>query len=189
MASGDGKPGRPERSKLIVGQRGVPMRRIAAPLVRRLQQVCLSMVAEALENSGLVQLEYALLVFIDDVPGISQNTLSDALGIDRNNVSLIADKLEARGLLKRAVSGDDRRARQLTITPAGAKLWRRYRDRIKQANDRILSSLKPHEKDLFLDMLVRVVDANRLHARPGGGRRKRGSVKPSQTDARSAHAP
>jgi DNA-binding MarR family transcriptional regulator len=188
MASDDGKA-RSERSKLIVGQRGVPMRRIAAPLVRRLEQVCLSMVAEALENSGLVQLEYALLVFIDDLPGISQHTLSDALGIDRNNVSLLVDKLEERGLLKREVSGADRRARQLTITPAGAKLWRRYRDRIKQANERILSPLKAPEKELFLDMLVRVVDGNLQHARPGGGRRKRGSVKSSQAERRSAHAP
>jgi DNA-binding MarR family transcriptional regulator len=46
-----------------------------------------------------VQLEHALLVFADDAPGISQQSLSEALGIDRNNVSLIADKLEARGLL------------------------------------------------------------------------------------------
>jgi DNA-binding MarR family transcriptional regulator len=45
------------------------------------------------------KLEYALLVFVDDVPGISQQSLSEALGINRNNVILIADKLEARGLL------------------------------------------------------------------------------------------
>ena len=82
------------------------------------------MVAVALEDAGLVQLEYALLVFVDHVPGISQQSLSEALGIDRNNVSLIVDKLEARGLLKRAVNGADRRARELTITPEGRKLRR-----------------------------------------------------------------
>ena len=118
-------------------------------------------------------------MFVDDVPGISQQALSEALGIDRNNVSLIVDKLEARGLLKRAVNGADRRARELTITPDGKKLWRGYRARIRLANDRILSPLKPDEKELFLDMLVRVVESNRVHARPGGGRRKRSSVKSS----------
>ena len=182
------KPSRDERSALILGRDGVPIRRALAPLVRRLQQICLSMIATALKEADLVQLEYALLVFVDDVPGISQQSLSEALGIDRNNVSLIADKLEARGLLKRTVNGADRRARELYITPQGRKLWRGYRAKVLQANDRILTSLKAGEKELFLDMLVRVVENNRVHARPGGGRRKRGSVKSSSTEARPSHA-
>jgi DNA-binding MarR family transcriptional regulator len=166
-----------EPANSIIGRDGVPIRRALAPLVRRLQQICLSMIAEALADAELVQLEFALLVFVDDAPGISQQTLSEALGIDRNNVSLIADKLEARGLLKRSVNGADRRARELYITPRGKKLWRQCRPRVRQANDGILAPLKAGEKGLFLDMLVRIVDANRIHARPGGGRRKRGSMK------------
>jgi DNA-binding MarR family transcriptional regulator len=114
--------------------------------------------------------------------------LSEALGIDRNNVSLIVDKLEARGLLKRAVNGADRRARELTITPEGRKLWRGCHPKIRQANDRILASLRADEREIFLDMLVRVVEGNRIHARPGGGRRKRGSVQPSVTQRRPRHA-
>ncbi|WP_197427305.1 MarR family winged helix-turn-helix transcriptional regulator [Bradyrhizobium retamae] len=146
------------------------------------------MIAEALEDAGLVQLEFALLAFVDDVPGISQQTLSEALGIDRNNVSLIADKLEARGLLMRTVNSADRRARELQLTPEGRKLRRMCIPRVRQANDRILTSLKAGERELFLDMLVRVVEANRVHARPGGGRRKRGSVKSPQKKGRPSHA-
>jgi len=43
----------------------------------------------------------------------------------------------------------------------------------------ILAALTPKERELFLDLLVRVVEANRALARPGAGRRKpsrRGSV-------------
>jgi DNA-binding MarR family transcriptional regulator len=166
----------------IVGHDGIPARRVLAPLARRLQQICLSMVAEAVADAELVQLEYALLVFVDDVPGISQHTLSEALGIDRNNVSLIADKLEARGLLTRSVNGADRRARELYITPQGKKLWRGCRSRVLEANEQILACLNAKEKEFFLDMLLRVVNANRVHARPGGGRRKRGSMKTSVTE-------
>lgn len=168
--------------KSTVGSDGVPIRRTLAPLVRRLQQVCLSMIAEAVADAELVQLEYALLVFVDDVPGISQQTLAQALGMDRNNVSLIADKLEARGLLKRSVNGADRRARELYITPQGKKLWRSCRSRVLATNDRILACLSAKEKELFLDLLLRVVNANKVHARPGGGRRKRGSMKTSATE-------
>jgi DNA-binding MarR family transcriptional regulator len=164
-------------SRVIMTSDGVPIRRNVAPLVRRLQQICLSVIAEALADAELVQLEYALLIFVDDVPGISQHTLSEALGIDRNNVSLIVDKLEARGLLKRSVNGADRRARELTITAQGKKLWRRFQQKVLAANDGVLACLSAKEKELFLDMLVRVVNANKMHARPGGGRRKRGSIK------------
>ena len=166
-------------TRLIMASDGVPIRRAVAPLARRLQQICLSMVAEALADADLVQLEYALLIFVDDVPGISQHTLSEALGIDRNNVSLIVDKLEARGLLTRSVNGADRRARELYITPQGKKLWRRCQPKILAANNGIVACLSAKERELFLDMLVRVVNANKMHARPGGGRRKRGSIKTS----------
>lgn len=182
MRSADVIPLERKPANSIVGSDGVPIRRALAPLVRRLQQICLSMIAEALADAELVQLEYALLVFVDDVPGISQQTLAQALGIDRNNVSLIADKLEAQGLLKRSVNGADRRARELYITSQGKKLWRSCRTGVRAANDRILACLNAKEKELFLDVLLRVVNANRVHARPGGGRRKRGSVKTSTTE-------
>ena len=141
MRSAGGIPRKNEPFTIIMSPGGIPIRRAVAPLVRRLQQICLSMITEAVADAELVQLEYALLVFVDDVPGISQQTLSEALGIDRNNVSLMADKLEARGLLKRSVNGADRRARELCITPQGRKLWHGCRARVREANNRILACL------------------------------------------------
>jgi DNA-binding MarR family transcriptional regulator len=164
----------PARS--IIGRHGVPIRRTLAPMVRRLQQICMHVIAEALADAGLVQLEFALLVFVDDVPGINQNTLSLALGIDRNNVSLIVDKLEARGLLKRHANNDDRRVYEIHITAQGKRLLRTCVPGVREANNRILAPLKETEKKRFLDMLFRIIDANIIYARPGGGRRKRGSM-------------
>jgi DNA-binding MarR family transcriptional regulator len=87
-------------------------------------------------------------------------------------VSLIADKLEARGLLKHSVNGADRRARELYIS-SGQETVARVSFQSSKANDRILACLNAKEKEL------RVVNANKVHARPGGGRRKRGSIKTS----------
>ena len=160
-----------------IGSDGVPVRWAVAPLTRSLQQICTSIVAEALAGAELVQLEYALMVFVNDAPGISQQTLSEAMGVDRNNIGLIAEKLEARGLLRRSVNGDDRRARQVYLTRKGARLWRQCRPEIFAANERILAPLNASEKKLFIDMLVRLVEGNRVHVRPGAGRRKRTSSK------------
>jgi DNA-binding MarR family transcriptional regulator len=155
---------------------GVPIRRTIAPLVRRLQQICVTMVADALADAGLVQLEYAVMVFIDAVPGIDQRTLAEAMGIDRNNVGVIVERLEARGLIIRPIKAADRRARELCLTLAGQTLWQKFRPQIKAANDRILSPLKPAERKLFIETLIRLVEAHRVHARPGAGRRKRQPV-------------
>jgi DNA-binding MarR family transcriptional regulator len=160
-----------------IGRDGVPVRWAVVPLTRSLHQICTSIVAEALAGAELVQLEYALMVFVNDAPGISQQTLSEAMGVDRNNIGLIAEKLEARGLLRRSVNGDDRRARQVYLTRKGARLWRQCRPEIFAANERVLAPLNASEKKLFIDMLVRLVEGNRVHARPGAGRRKRTSSK------------
>src|SRR3954466_4983775 len=160
-------------SRHQTGRDGVPVRRSVAPLTRSLQQICTSFVAEALAKAELVQLEFALIVFVNDAPGISQQTLSEAMGVDRNNVGLIAEKLEARGLLKRSVNEDDRRARQVYLTRKGERLWRQCQPEVFAANQRVLAPLNASEKKLFIDMLVRLVEGNRAHARPGAGRRKR----------------
>jgi DNA-binding MarR family transcriptional regulator len=164
-------------SRLHIGRDGVPLRRVVAPLTRSLQQICVSIVTEALAGAELVQLEYALMAFVNDAPGISQQTLAEAMGVDRNNVGLIAEKLEARGLLKRSVNEDDRRARQVYLTRKGERLWRQCQPEVFAANQRVLAPLNASERKLFIDMLVRLVEGNRVHVRPGAGRRKRTSSK------------
>src|SRR5262245_53764420 len=76
-------------SSSIISSGGVPIRRTPAPLARRFQQICATIIAEALGGTDLVQLEFAVLVFLEDVPGIDQRRLAEAMGIDRNNISLI----------------------------------------------------------------------------------------------------
>jgi DNA-binding MarR family transcriptional regulator len=165
------------RASLMIDPDGIPVRRTPAPLARRFQQICVTMVAAALSGAGIVQLEWAMIIFIDEVPGIDQRRLSQAMGIDRNSVSSILERLEAKGLVERRINGSDKRARELYLTAKARDLQRRFRPKIRAANDRILNPLKPGERKLFIDMLTRLVEGNRLHARPGAGRHSRGSLK------------
>jgi DNA-binding MarR family transcriptional regulator len=158
--------------RFLLADDGIPIWKVAAPLARRFQQVCASIVAEALDGSGIVQLEFAALRFIDDVPGIDQRRLAEAMGVDRNNASLLLEQLELKGLVLRRINGTDRRARELFLTRKGKALCHRVRPAIRAANERILAPLTPAEREVFLEMLVRVVVGNRVHARPGAGRRK-----------------
>jgi len=134
------------------------------------------MIAEALSGEEVVQLEYGSLVCLEIEPGIDQRRLAEAMGIDPSNTSLIVDRLHSKGLIERRIKGADRRARELYLTPKGKKLWRRLRPKTSAANERVLAPLAPAERELLLDLLIRVIEENRAHARPGAGRRKRGSL-------------
>jgi len=149
--------------------------RRAAYLARRFQQVCAGLVNETLATKGLTQFQWGVLSGIQEMPGTDQRRLADALSIVPENISQIVDELELKGLVERRASKTDRRTRQLFLTKKGAELRRRIIPETRAANDRILQPLKPDDRELFLEMLRRVIEGNKKYARPGNGRRKRGS--------------
>jgi len=155
---------------------GTPIRRAPAALARRFQQICVAMIAEALVGEDVVQLEYAVLQFLDDLPGIDQRRLAEALGIDRNNTGVLVEGLEKKGFLDRRINGEDRRARQLSLTAKGRKVLDRVRPKTRVTSERILKPLARAEQKQFIDFMVRLIEGNRSYARPGAGRRKRGSL-------------
>lgn len=158
-------------STFKLSEDGVPLRAAPAPLARRFQQICASIIAEVLENTDIAQQEFSALVFVEDVPGIEQWQLAQAVGVDRNSASLMTDRLERKGLVKRRVNESDRRARELHITAKGRSTIEALWQAIRAANARILAPLSAPEQTLFIDLLVKLIEGNSEHARPGAGRR------------------
>lgn len=158
---------------VLAGTRSaVPMRRRVIPLARRLHQVCTAAAAEALEGEEVTALEYGVLAWLQDEPKVDQNALAARMGIDRTTASMLVSSLEERGFVERRTNPEDRRARQLRLTEAGAVLRKRLRPRVDDCQARILAVLGPAERETLLDLLVRVVVANEAYARPGAARRK-----------------
>jgi DNA-binding MarR family transcriptional regulator len=158
-----------------LGPDAPPVRRLPIALARRFYQICAAMMTEVVVQADLSVLEYGVLPYLSDRtgdPGIDQNGIAARLGIDRNNVSLLLDHLEKKGLVVRRVNGSDRRAHMLYLTPKGETVLARLQPAGYAANDRILAPLAPHERELFLDMLVRLIKGNFSYARPGAARRK-----------------
>jgi DNA-binding MarR family transcriptional regulator len=141
-------------------------------LVRRLSQICTTVVAEALADTGLTPLQYAVLAYLYVAKDIDQNGLAARLGIDRASTSQFVDELENAGLVRRRVGTEDRRVRLLSLTARGIRLRERLHATGRAAEARILSPLSEAEQALLIDLLVRLVSGNEAYARPGGGRRK-----------------
>jgi DNA-binding MarR family transcriptional regulator len=157
-----------------------PVRRVPLALARRFFQICTVAAAQSLAEANLTPLEFAVMAYVNKSvgePGIDQTALAARMGIDRNNTSLLVSQLVAKGLLEARINAEDRRARLLWLTPRGEKLHARLYPRAGADQLAILdAALEPAERELLLDLLVRVIQSNRELARPGAGRRKRGSV-------------
>jgi DNA-binding MarR family transcriptional regulator len=165
----------------------VPVNRLAMPLARRFNQVCLGAVAELLRPDDLAPLQYAVLAYLYHQPNIDQRGLAARLAVDRTNAGLLVDQLETRGLVARHMDPDDRRVRLLRLTVEGVRLFKRYAPQMRTLNSEILeAALSPADADRLMDMLVRVIQANEALARPGLGRRKRKPLSTVETEDQPA---
>jgi MarR family transcriptional regulator, organic hydroperoxide resistance regulator len=100
---------------------------------------------------GLTLQQLAALRYLGPEEGIPMSALSDALSCDAANITGIVDKLEARGLVKRAPS-QDRRVRLLKMTPPGARLHAKMMARLHEAPPWI-TVLSREDQRLLRDIL------------------------------------
>jgi MarR family transcriptional regulator, lower aerobic nicotinate degradation pathway regulator len=149
-----------------------PYRRVPAYLIRRLQMISTAIIAEAFEDQDMSVSEWAVLTIIESHPEIDQSRLAEVVGIDKTNTGRLVDQLEAKGLVERQPNDSDRRVWMLRCTPLGHKTRKRLRPRALVTQERLLSCLKSTDRELFIDLMSRVVTANEKYVRPGAGRRK-----------------
>jgi DNA-binding MarR family transcriptional regulator len=155
----------------------VAVDRAPLPLARHLHQICIAATADTLAPEGLTNPHFGVLINLSRVtgkPGIDQITLAARMVVDRARASQLVDDLEAMGLVERRVNGADRRARMLWLTQRGERLLGRLYPAVRAGQMSVLATLAPHEREVLLDLLVRVLKANLHLARPGADRRKRG---------------
>lgn len=86
----------------------------------------------------------------------TQAALAQYLGIDRTVMTYLIDDLVAAGLVQRQQNPADRRHRRIVATPAGEAAYREVSARVRHAEDVLLRSLSPGERETFRDLLRRV---------------------------------
>jgi DNA-binding MarR family transcriptional regulator len=74
------------------------------------------------EEFELSPVQCHALHLIEPERPLPMGRLADTLGCDASNVTGLVDRLEARGLVQRRPSADDRRVKVIQLTPAGSRL-------------------------------------------------------------------
>ena len=133
--------------------------------IRRLQQIAVSIFLQEADEFGITPVQFGALQGIANAPGIEQRGLAQSIGLDTSTTASVIDRLEARGWVQRGVSPDDKRVRQLTLTPDGQRLLAAVLPAMQRAQQRILRPLSSKERKEFKSMLRRLVTANNALSR------------------------
>ncbi|MFO1273100.1 MAG: MarR family transcriptional regulator [Rubrivivax sp.] len=125
---------------------------MAGHLIRRLHQQSTQVFQARMQDAGveLTSVQFAALDVIERQPGIDQASLAATISFDRATMGGVVDRLEAKGLLRREVSAQDRRARLLRLTPEGARLLAASRPLVEALQADILAPLTPAERQSFV---------------------------------------
>lgn len=138
--------------------------------IRRLHQISVAIFMQETEAFGVTPVQYAALQAVGLQPGMDQRTLARTIGFDTSTIAGVIDRLEARGLMQRNASAQDRRVRLLTLTAAGGALLAALVPAMLLAQQRILSPLPEAERGEFMRMLAVLIAGHRaVEDTPGAG--------------------
>jgi DNA-binding MarR family transcriptional regulator len=141
-------------------QADLDLHELPGHLIRRLQQIAVAVFLQETESLGVTPVQFAAIQAVAATPGIDQRTLSGQIGLDTSTVAGVIDRLESRGLLTRAVSSADRRARVLMLTHEGIQTLGAVQPAMLRAQERILAPLPKSERREFVRMLKVLVESN-----------------------------
>lgn len=128
--------------------------------IRRLHQISVGIFLREAGGLGVTPVQYAALQVVGNQPGIDQRTLARSIALDTSTTGGVVDRLEARGWLERRLSPQDRRARQLFLTPAGEQGLADTVPAMLRAQEQILAPLTPRQRSEFMRLLLVLVTQN-----------------------------
>ena len=129
-------------------------------LFRRMQQIAVALFVEECRAFDLTPVQYGSLIAIHTHPGIDATRLSAVIAFDRSTLGSVIERLEAKKLIDRKPSPEDKRVKLLYITRAGAAVLREIMPSVEKAQARMLQPLKPVDRKVVMTLLKQLVDLN-----------------------------
>lgn len=100
---------------------------------------------------------YGVLATLEEFGPGAQAEIGRRLGIDPSDMVAILNDLERSGYVSRERDPDDRRRNSVTMTPAGRAALDHFDEAIAAAQDAVLASFSPADRDQLLTLLARLV--------------------------------
>jgi DNA-binding MarR family transcriptional regulator len=135
------------------------MHDMAGHLIRRLHQQSTQLFAQRTQAAGfdLTSVQYAALDAIGSNPGVDQASVAEIIGYDRATIGGVIERLDNKGWVRRVVSTQDRRSRELSLTAKGSKIYASLQPIVLALQADILQPLNPTDQERFIKLARQVV--------------------------------
>lgn len=111
---------------------------------------------ERLRFSGQTQPRWRVLAWAQIQPGISQTELAERMSVTSATLVGIIDGLVRLGLIERRESGDDRRIKELHLTPAAHPIIEQISREVVAIRKALLKNVSREEMQTCLSVLERI---------------------------------
>ncbi len=128
-------------------------------LMRRAHQISVSIFMDETAATGVTTTQYGLMYILRARPGLDQISLAKLIGLDRSTTGLVLGKLERGGLVVRRASQNDRRRKELALTPEGEALLIALAGPVERAQEKVMTPFTEEERLQFLSLLNKFVTA------------------------------
>lgn len=108
----------------------------------------------ALAPLGLRTRHLVALTVLRDRGDVTQRDLATALVLDSTNIVGLLNELEAKGLVQRRRSPEDRRRHVVSLTGEGVSLLYQAETALTAVEDEVFETLSPAQRDQLHDLLV-----------------------------------
>ncbi len=136
-----------------------PISEFAGQLFFRLWRASHTQTTAALASIGITTALFAVLNFLLSRGPSIQQEIGAAIGIDPSTMVALIDELEGAGLAKRRPHPNDRRAREVVITPKGQRTVKRARVLAQEVEDAVLHGLTSEERRQLMGLLRKALSS------------------------------
>lgn len=132
---------------------------MAGHLIRRLQQKSTQIFVLRTQAAGfdLTPVQFAALDAIRAHPDMDQARVAEWIAYDRATIGGVVERLESKGWIRRVVSDRDRRARELSLTDEGERVFAALLPIVVAVQEEILQALGEADRARFLGLLAQIV--------------------------------
>ena len=107
---------------------------------------------------SITAIQFAVLELVSRNRFLSQKEIARNIGTAPSVIVRPIRDLEARGLVQRTRSEQDRRNHHITLTEVGEVYMQGCRSRIHDVEEKLLSNLEPTERDQLIQLLHKLIE-------------------------------
>jgi len=122
-------------------------------LIAKTRNILKNELEKELKPHGLTYAQRVILIRLCEKDGLTQKELAQDTYFEQSNMTLMLDKLELKGLIKRIPKENDRRAYRVKITPKGRELYALLVDMGEHVIERAFRGVSEQQKEELSHLL------------------------------------